>query len=87
MPPSQFVTGSCEKLLSPTMKKTTMIKNLLSAVLILTLQTAASFGQSGEMIRRDVDIDEGISLHVVEQGEGEPLIFIHGEAEHRGVAG
>ena len=55
-----------------------MKKTILSALLILTLQTAALFGQSGEMISRDVDIGKGISLHVVEQGEGEPLIFIHG---------
>ena len=47
-------------------------------LLILTLQTAASYGQT--MIRRDVGIGGGISLHVVEQGEGEgePVIFIHG---------
>lgn len=54
------------------------MKTLLSALFILTLQTATSFGQSREMVRRDVDIGDGISLHVVEQGEGEPLIFIHG---------
>lgn len=53
-------------------------KKILSPLLILTLQTAASFGQRGEMIERDVDIGKGISLHVVEQGEGEPLVFIHG---------
>src|SRR5688572_9595029 len=44
-------------------------------VVVLLMLAAASFGAEGKLTRVEVN---GVELHFVEEGAGEPLILLHG---------
>ena len=55
-----------------------MMKSCLIVLSMILVQTVVASGQDAQIKGRDVDIGEGIKLHVIERGEGEAIIFIHG---------
>lgn len=56
--------------------KTALIRSLTLAIVCLIQSTV--WGQLNTLRERDVRLDESVSLHVIEQGVGEPIVFIHG---------
>lgn len=45
-------------------------------LLLFALSHSTSYGQAG--VPKNVTVRDGVSLHYFEQGEGEPVVFIHG---------
>lgn len=47
-------------------------------LLVLVSLPVAVLGQDASISRRVVEIEGSVSLHVIESGDGEPVVFIHG---------
>ncbi|MBM79011.1 MAG: hypothetical protein CMJ78_00255 [Planctomycetaceae bacterium] len=48
------------------------------ALFVVCLTQTTLWSQSNTLRERDVRLDESVSLHMIEQGTGEPIVFIHG---------
>ena len=57
-----------------TMPMTTAWRGAAALALLMT----AAVGQDASVSQRNVKIDEEVSLHVIETGKGDPIVFLHG---------